>query len=73
MAFELAEVYENEYDQAVKHSFPPFPRGLAGKYYEEGLGVLRDASTALASRKSSPWRTGSRSTFGAAGSWASPT
>lgn len=37
MAFELAEVYENEYDQAVKHSFPPFPRGLAGKYYEEGL------------------------------------
>lgn len=36
MAFELAEVYENEYDQAVKHYFPPFPRGLAGKYYEEG-------------------------------------
>ena len=36
MAFELAEAYENEYGQADRHYFPPFPRGLAGKYYEEG-------------------------------------
>ena len=37
MSFELADVYTAEYDEAVKEYFPPFPRGLAGKYYEEGL------------------------------------
>ena len=37
MSFELADIYESEYDEAVKHYFPPFPRGLAGKYYDEGL------------------------------------
>lgn len=37
MSFELADVYAAEYDEAVKEYFPPFPRGLAGKYYEEGL------------------------------------
>ncbi len=37
MSFELADVYAAEYDQAVQHYFPPFPRGLAGKYYDEGL------------------------------------
>lgn len=37
MSFELADAYEAEYDEAVKHYFPPFPRGLAGKYYDEGL------------------------------------
>jgi RecB family exonuclease len=30
-------VYAAEYDAAVLHDFPPFPRGLAGKYYDEGL------------------------------------
>ena len=40
MAFELAEAYESEYGQAVRHYFPPFPRGLAGKYYEEGLAYF---------------------------------
>ena len=70
MAFELAEVYENEYDQAVKHSFPPFPRGLAGKYYEEGLTYF-NTFDGFGEQEFSPWRTGSRSTFAAAGSWAS--
>ena len=37
MSFELADTYAAEYDAAVSHSFPPFPRGLADKYYEEGL------------------------------------
>ena len=37
MSFELADVYTSEYDEAIKEYFPPFPRGLAGKYYEEGL------------------------------------
>lgn len=41
MSFELADVYEAEYDEAVKHYFPPFPKGLAGKYYEEGLQYFR--------------------------------
>lgn len=33
----LAEKYEDDYDQAVSHSFPPFPRGMAQKYYDAGL------------------------------------
>ena len=37
MSFELADAYTAEYNEAVKEYFPPFPRGLAGKYYEEGL------------------------------------
>lgn len=37
MSFELADAYTAGYDAAVSHYFPPFPRGLAGKYYEEGL------------------------------------
>ena len=37
MSFELAEAYEAEYDEAVKHYFPPFPKGMAGQYYDEGL------------------------------------
>lgn len=41
MSFELADVYTAEYDEAVKEYFPPFPRGLAGKYYEEGLQYFK--------------------------------
>lgn len=37
MSFELADAYSSEYDAAVLHDFPPFPKGLAGKYYDEGL------------------------------------
>lgn len=37
MSFELADTYAAEYEAAVSHCFPPFPRGLAGKYYDEGL------------------------------------
>lgn len=40
MAFELADAYTAEYDHAVQHSFPPFPRGLGGKYYDEGLAYF---------------------------------
>ena len=36
MSFELADAYEAEYDEAVKHYFPPFPKGMAGQYYDEG-------------------------------------
>ena len=41
MSFELAEVYTAEYDEAVKEYFPPFPRGLAGRYYDEGLQYFK--------------------------------
>lgn len=41
MSFELADTYTAEYDAAVAHYFPPFPRGLAGKYYEEGLSYFK--------------------------------
>ena len=41
MSFELADVYTAEYDEAVKEYFPPFPHGLAGKYYEEGLQYFK--------------------------------
>lgn len=41
MSFELADAYETEYDEAVKHYFPPFPKGLAGRYYDEGLQYFR--------------------------------
>ena len=41
MSFELADAYEAEYDEAVKHYFPPFPKGLAGRYYDEGLQYFR--------------------------------
>ena len=41
MSFELADVYTAEYDEAVREYFPPFPRGLAGKYYEEGLQYFK--------------------------------
>lgn len=41
MSFELADVYTAEYDEAVKEYFPPFPRGLTGKYYEEGLQYFK--------------------------------
>ena len=41
MSFELADAYEAEYDEAVKHYFPPFPKGLAGRYYDGGLQYFR--------------------------------
>lgn len=41
MSIELADAYEAEYDEAVKHYFPPFPKGLAGRYYDEGLQYFR--------------------------------
>ena len=41
MSFELADAYIEGYDAAVKEYFPPFPRGLAGKYYDEGLAYFQ--------------------------------
>lgn len=40
MSFELAGVYAADYDASVKEYFPPFPRGLAGRYYDEGLAYF---------------------------------
>lgn len=40
MSFELADAYTAEYDEAVRHYFPPFPKGLAGTYYDEGLAYF---------------------------------
>ena len=41
MSFELADVYAAEYDEAVRHYFPPFPKGMAGTYYDEGLAYFQ--------------------------------
>lgn len=35
--FALAEAYQEGYDEAVSHRPPPFPKGMAEKYYEAGL------------------------------------
>lgn len=36
-AIALADVYEAGYDQAVTRSFPPFPKGMGEKYFDQGL------------------------------------
>ena len=33
----LAAEYEDCYDDAMRHPFPPFPRGMGEKYYDAGL------------------------------------
>lgn len=35
--FLMASEYEEGYDQALQHSFPPFPKGMPQKYYDAGL------------------------------------
>lgn len=35
--FALAEEYENRYDEKVTAPWPPFPKGMPQKYYEQGL------------------------------------
>lgn len=35
--YALAEAYEDGYDSAVTHKPPPFPKGMAEKYYQAGL------------------------------------
>ena len=36
MSFELSDEYVKRYDNAVVHSFPPFPKGMPQKYYDAG-------------------------------------
>lgn len=40
--FAMAEEYESRYDKAVVNPFPPFPRGMANKYYEQGLAYFEN-------------------------------
>ena len=35
-AIALADAYEEGYDDAVKHAFPPFPKGMGEKYFQQG-------------------------------------
>lgn len=35
--FLMASAYEEGYDQALQHSFPPFPKGMPQKYFDAGL------------------------------------
>ena len=35
--FAMAEEYKRRFDNEVLSPFPPFPRGMAQKYYEAGL------------------------------------
>lgn len=37
----LAEKYEEDYDHSIVHSFPPFPKGMAQKYYDAGLSYFQ--------------------------------
>jgi len=36
-SFALAEEYESRYDGSITAPWPPFPKGMAQKYYEQGL------------------------------------
>lgn len=38
----LAAEYEDGYDDAVIHPFPPFPRGMGAKYYDAGLSYFEN-------------------------------
>lgn len=40
--FALAEEYQNRYEANVTHAFPPFPRGMEQKYYEQGLAYFEN-------------------------------
>lgn len=39
-AIAMAEEYEAGYDNAVTHSFPPFPKGMPQRYYDAGLAYF---------------------------------
>ena len=41
-AIALASEYEDGYDSAVTRPFPPFPKGMAQKYYEAGLSYFEN-------------------------------
>lgn len=41
-AFLLADAYEEGYDRAVTHSWPPFPKGMPEKYYLQGLNYFEN-------------------------------
>ena len=38
--WELSTYYQDNYDKNIKCSFPTFPRGMAEKYYQEGLAFF---------------------------------
>lgn len=38
--FLLSELYQENYEQAVTHSFPPFPKGMPQKYFDAGLAYF---------------------------------
>ena len=40
--FAQAEEYDRRYCNAMTHSFPPFPRGMAEKYYQAGLKYFEE-------------------------------
>lgn len=42
--FALAEEYKNNYDDAVTRPWPPFPKGMPQKYYEQGLQYFENFS-----------------------------
>ena len=37
MSFELASKYKDGYDKQIISYFPPYPKGLSGRYFEQGL------------------------------------
>lgn len=40
--FALAEAYQDGYDEAITHKPPPFPKGMADKYYQAGLSYFEN-------------------------------
>lgn len=42
--FALAEEYQNRYEDEVTAPFPPFPKGMPQKYYDQGLAYFESFS-----------------------------
>lgn len=42
--FALAEEYQNRYEEEVTAPFPPFPKGMPQKYYDQGLAYFESFS-----------------------------
>ena len=40
--FALAEEFEERYDEEVTGAWPPFPAGLGGKYFEQGMNFFEN-------------------------------
>lgn len=42
LSFELAQAFEDGFDHAILHDFPPYPQGLGQRYYDAGIKYFTD-------------------------------